>query len=89
LFDTAALVFWIAFSAWSRAVSEPDRLDLLKLIDDECKTTFHDSSQFLAMWHRSYRNLAHSYINGFDELATAWLDSDAGQNYVALRTKNR
>jgi len=83
----AALIYWIAFSAYKRGVSPAQRSALLVHAADHAKGSFHEEAIIKDLWDEEYDFVTEHYKKKLKAYADAWLDSEAAEAYKEYRNE--
>jgi hypothetical protein len=82
-------MFWVTYSAYSRAVTPQVEDNLLKVLSDENGADWHDKGQFKLVWHEMYAAMVSYYVEKVKFYADKYMNSPAGMALKATIVKSR
>jgi hypothetical protein len=77
-------MFWVTYSAYSRAVTPQVEDNLLKVLSDENGADWHDKGQFKLVWHEMYAAMVSYYVEKVKFYADKYMNSPAGMALKAF-----
>jgi hypothetical protein len=77
-FRAAARVFWVSYSAWTRACPIYERERLLKSVSDDSKDEWHKKKDFRLVWQEEYDRVIDYYVSKVMEYANKFMETPAG-----------
>lgn len=85
----AAKIFWITYSAYTRAVPEEHADTLLEMLSSENQAEWHKSEEYAVVWSKMYTFVLDYYLEQFESLADKYLESPAGKLFTQAVSKAR